>query len=193
MLQRADRNRAIICNRNEGKEMLEYSFISGDPEQDFLTQNPELRYFPFVQKMINSTPELVNNIMWSLYLVEHPKAKIYYHVPMEQRIEIAENRYKVCYAEDCVPYRKEFCEASMHPHQLHYKLIYDAFQRQLWGFSSLEQDDILDALGKLEKVFKSIDVAEDKYVAEEKQIASFKGGAVAGGLFNLDPKETQLS
>ena len=95
--------------------MLEYSFISGDPEQDFLTQNPELRYFPFVQKMINSTPELVNNIMWSLYIVEHPKAKVYYHVPMEQRIEIAENRYKVCYAEDCVPYRKDFCEASMHP------------------------------------------------------------------------------
>lgn len=169
--------------------MIEYTFISGDPEHDFLTQNPEIRYFPFVQKMINSQPEMVNAIMWSLYLVEHPKSKIYYHVPMEERIAIVEERFKVLYTEDCVPYRQKFCEACMHPHQLHYKLIYDAFQRQLWGFGYLEQDEILDALGKLKKVFESIDEAEAKYIAEEKQVTAFKGGGRAGGLFEMDIKD----
>lgn len=167
--------------------MLEYVPIQGDPEGDFLTQNPELRYFPFIRKLINSrTPEEVSNILWSLYLVEHPKNKLYYHLPMDQRREIVEERFSVSYEEDCVPHRQDFCQLLMHPHQLHYKLIYDAWQRQLWGFASLEQDEILDALGKLDKAFKSIETAESKYVVEDKQImTSFKGGAAPGGLYRL--------
>ncbi len=171
--------------------MLEFTLITGDPEKDFLEQNPELRYFPFVQKVCNKHKGRANDILWSLYLVEHPKSKLYYGLPKEETIGIVEKRYKVVYLEDCIPNLEDFCNASMHPHQLHYKLIYDAFKRQLWGLGSMEGTEIMDFFGKLEKAYKSIEIAEDKYTTEEATMQSkFKGDKVQGGLWTTQQDNT---
>ena len=81
---------------------MEFTLVTGDPDKDFLSQNPELKFFPFVNAIqLKYKEEKVSQILWSLYLVEDPKSKIYYGIKYEDRINVVENKYGIDYAKEC--------------------------------------------------------------------------------------------
>jgi hypothetical protein len=60
-----------------------YKFITVPPsldkeKHDFFVYNPEIRYYPQVEKLVKDVGPLVaSNIMWAIYLSEDPSSKFY--------------------------------------------------------------------------------------------------------------------
>lgn len=170
--------------------MIDFTLVSGDPDEDFFVQNPEMQFYPFVQKIKNS---LFNNrssdILWSLYMVEDPKSKIYYGMDMEARIEAVEKKYHVNYIDDCVPYRDAYINAAMGPHEKNYKRLNDKFQKMIAAAESLEINEATDFFAKLKNMYIGLDSIEEKYVIElEKAKERYKGKIKPGGLFRQNAK-----
>ncbi len=71
------------------------TFIVGNPEEDFFQQNPQVRYFPEVQRLLGTVAEdVAGKIMWAIYLTEDPDSKYYPITYEERRKIIAENYLK---------------------------------------------------------------------------------------------------
>lgn len=109
--------------------MLDYTLVTGDPSADFLQQNPELEFWPFVTKIKMDNEKKVNEILWSLYMVEDPKSKIYHGLSYEERVDVVEKRYGIFYVDDCVPYKDAYINACMGPHERVFKRLTDKFQK----------------------------------------------------------------
>ena len=164
---------------------IDFELVTGDPDSDFFTQNPELQFFPFVKTLINKHGSTdASKIMWSLYLVEDPKSKIYHAIHVDERIDIVEKRYGINYGEDAAPYVYDYIKAAMGPHAANYKLINDHFQKMLHALSGKDIDESADFLSKLKNIYNGLEIAEDKYVKEtETQKTKYKGDREPGGLF----------
>lgn len=53
---------------------------------DFFFYNPELRYYPVVDKLLSDVgPQVASNIMWAIYLAEDPSSKFYTNRPEQRR------------------------------------------------------------------------------------------------------------
>lgn len=164
---------------------IDFELVTGDPNLDFFTQNPQLEFFSFIELIKNKhKKEKANDILWSLYLVEDPKSKIYYGLQYDERIEKVEKKYNISYGEDCAPYKDAYINAAMGPHERNYKRLNDKFQKMIIALDSCEIDEAADFFAKLQTMYKGLDVVESKCVAEAAEFKNkYKGDREPGGLF----------
>ena len=168
---------------------MDCEFVIGDPDKDFFEQNPQIKLFPFCEAIMNRHEKAASNVMWSLYVVEDPKSKIYYAMPYSERIELVEKKYNVNYLGDCMPYTHQYINACMNPHERNYKLIYDELQTMLFSLKTQEFFQKQEFITKLPGIYKALDLAEAKYKQESAEvIQKARGGKVSGGLFNKQNK-----
>lgn len=68
--------------------------ITGNPENDFFEQNPELKYLSEIKKAVKDYSKSESSkILWAIYLLEDIDSK-FYRLPRDQRIsEIKKNYY----------------------------------------------------------------------------------------------------
>jgi len=67
--------------------------VEGDQEKDFFDQNPELRYFPEIQRLIQKHgPKKAGFYMWATFMFEDPRSKIY-KVPIDEKTDIIMKNY----------------------------------------------------------------------------------------------------
>lgn len=67
--------------------------VEGDPEKEFFEQNPELRYYPEIKRLIEKHGEKKAGVyMWAAYMFEDPRSKIY-RVPIDERTSIISENY----------------------------------------------------------------------------------------------------
>lgn len=163
---------------------INFELVFGDPNADFFEQNPQLEFFSFVQGLIQKNgKKRAGDIMWSLYLVEDPKSKIYYGISIDNRIAAAEKKYGINYAEDCAPYKEDYINAAMGPHERNFKRLNDKFQKMIIALDGSEIDEAAEFFSKLQTMYKGLDVVEAKYVTETVELKSqYKGDRKPGGL-----------
>lgn len=161
-------------------------FINGDPEKDFLTQNPELKLIPFVKNLIKGKKD-TNAILWSLYLVEDPKSKFYTALSKEERIDIVQKTYNVNYEEDCGYLVQDYAKMTMSINERNYKFLNDKLQAMLLEIGGADLEDATDFFGKLPNITKGMDVFEAKYKKEiedrEEVSKNLAKGERQSGLF----------
>lgn len=69
-------------------------FVTGNPDVCFFEQNPELQYITEFKNLIDSKGKLIaGKILWSIYMIEDPKSKIFRMSREEKIKEITENYY----------------------------------------------------------------------------------------------------
>jgi len=165
--------------------MLEYVFVAGNPEANFWEQNPEIRLFPFAKKIIDEYGEdKAGDIMWSLYLVEDPKSKLYFGMSLSERISVAETRYNINYEDDIINYREKYIEAAMGPHERTFKKLYDKFQKMVSSIENKDLDESIEFFSKIQAMQKGMDLFETKYATElEEAKKKYRGDKKPGGLF----------
>lgn len=170
---------------------IDFALVQGDPAGDFLEQNPELKFLPFVQRILDRHKTRASKVLWSLYLVEDPKSKIYHALIYEQRVYEVEKTYSISYVDDCVPYKDEYINAALGPHERMYKRLNDKFQNMILEVEVSDLDDSMTFFAKLEPMAKSLASFEEKYVAEREtqNVAKHKGGQLPGLMFNDKLKE----
>lgn len=164
---------------------IEFNLVSGDPAADFFEQNPQLRFYTFVDKMIARHGEKkASDIMWSLYLVEDPKSKIYYGIHYDDRVEKVEKKYNISYQFDCFEYKDDYINAAMGPHERNYKRLNDKFQKMIIALDGSEIEETTEFFSKLQTMYKGLDIVEAKYVTEAAETkVNYKGDRKPGGLF----------
>lgn len=170
------------------------TFIQGNPEEDFFQQNPQVRYFDPVQRLLSSAAEdVAGKIMWAVYLTEDPDSK-YYPLPYEERRRIiAENYLK----QPDFPWEDYSYVVSAYPDmclgvtERWYKMLADKYSDMVVAVSKMdvieEYKEILMMYDKLEKIFKGLDVVENKMRKEKAQRVEVRGSAQAG-MFGSKPK-----
>lgn len=68
-------------------------FVTGNPELDFLEQNPLLRYITEFKELYE-TEENASKILWSTHMIEDPRSAIF-RMPREEKIqEVRDNYFK---------------------------------------------------------------------------------------------------
>lgn len=165
--------------------MLDYTLVSGDPSADFLQQNPELDFWPFVTKIKIDKEKKVNEILWSLYMVEDPKSKIYHGLNYEERIDVVEKRYGIEYIDDCVPYKEAYINACMGPHERVFKRLSDKFQKMVIAVENAELEEATEFFTKMANMYKGLDLVEAKYAVElESFKQKLKGNKKPGRLYS---------
>ncbi len=166
--------------------MLEYTLVQGDPDHDFLKQNPELKFYEFIKRMQKRyDTDTVNGILWSLYLVEDPKSKLYYGIRYEERVQIAEEKYKLSYVEDCLDYKEDYCKAILSTHERNYKRMNDKLQQMFGEIDGADLEDATKFFSQLDKIYKGLDLVENKYAAEILESKNkYRGDIQPGGMYN---------
>jgi hypothetical protein len=67
--------------------------VEGDPELPFFEQNPELRYFPEIARLIAKHGETkAGHFMWATYMFEDPRSKMY-KMPIDEKTQIIQEEY----------------------------------------------------------------------------------------------------
>lgn len=165
-------------------------FIVGNPELDFFEQNPQVRYYPEIQDMIQkNAAEDASKIMWAVYLTEDPSSK-YYAIPYEERRKIiAENylkdpNFQWDSIQKLVSAYPEICLSKT---ERWYKKLSDKFEDMVQTVSTMSTiddfKDILTMFDKLEKVFKGLEVVEN-HMKKEKASQTELRGTTKPGFFN---------
>lgn len=168
--------------------MANVTFIQGSPEEDFFQQNPQVRYFDPIQKLLSSVAgdAEAGRIMWAVYLTEDPDSK-YYALPyVERRRIIAENYLK----DPDFDWEKYDYVVSGYPDmclgvtERWYKTLADKFSDMVTAVSKMdvidEYKEILMMFEKLEKMFKGLDIVENKMQKEKSQRVEVRGSAQPG-------------
>lgn len=164
------------------------TFIQGNPEEDFFQQNPQVRYFPAVQRLLKSVAGDVEagRILWAVYLTEDPDSK-YYPLPYrERRSIIAENYLKEAEFDwDQYSYLIEaYPLMCLGTTERWYKTLADKFGEIVDAVGSMDAKedfkDLLPMYDKLEKMFKGLDIVESKMQKEKSQRVEVRGSAQPG-------------
>lgn len=66
-------------------------FVTGNPELDFLEQNPLLRYITEFKELYE-TDENASKILWSIHMIEDPKSAIF-RMPRQEKIQEIKDNY----------------------------------------------------------------------------------------------------
>lgn len=70
------------------------AFVTGDPNNDFFSQNPELGYISEFKALIDKYGKnKASKIMWSLYMIEDPKSRIFRMPRKDKILEVKTNYY----------------------------------------------------------------------------------------------------
>ncbi len=164
---------------------MEFTLVTGDPDKDFLSQNPELKFFPFVNAIqLKYKEEKVSQILWSLYLVEDPKSKIYYGIKYEDRINVVENKYGIDYAKECTEWIDSYTNAAMGPHERNYKRLQDKYQKMIQSVENSELKESVEFFKNISLFTKGMDQIEEKYTKELEQAkVKYRGDKKPGGLY----------
>lgn len=167
--------------------MANVTFIAGNPELDFFQQNPQVRYFPAVQRLLSNVAEdAAGKIMWAVYLTEDPDSK-YYAISYEERRKIIADNYlkdpsfdwtSVSYLIEAYP------EMCLDVTERWYKTLADKFSDMVTAVSKMdvidEYKDIILMYDKLEKMFKGLDIIENKMQKEKSKRVEVRGTAQPG-------------
>ncbi len=170
------------------------TFITGNPAEDFFQQNPQVRYFPAVQRLLSNVAEdVAGRVMWAVYLTEDPDSKYYPISYDERRKIIAENYLKdpdfdwgsVDYLVEAYP---DMCLGVA---ERWYKKLADKFGEIVEAIGDMDaKEDYKDMVmmyDKLEKMFKGLDFAESKMQKDRSQRVELRGSSQPG-FFGKKPK-----
>ncbi len=159
--------------------------IQGNPDLDFLDQNPEFRYLtPFKNMLLSYGPEESSRIFWAVYLMEHPNSSLY-RIPREDRKQEIEDNYlegEFPWEEDEIKdFSGEFMKLSLSKTQLLYKIWADKLDElssYLAGLSFDKKTEAAEAfriMEKMDKIWKAYFQAE-QLVSDEDQKGELRGG-----------------
>lgn len=157
--------------------------ITGNPENDFFDQNPELRYISEVKKIVQEfSKKEASQILWAIFLIEDPTSRLY-RMPKEQRIEEVKKNY---YNIDTDRFKELI---SIYPYlvlskeQQMFKVHVDkldeltSYLKNLVLSNPTEFDTSLKILEKLPKIWDGFDKVKRRMIeAEEK--TNLRAGAV---------------
>lgn len=139
-------------------------------KHDFFEYNPELRFFPAVDRLFEEVgPQVASNIMWAVYLAEDPDSKFYTQRPelrrryTEQgflRIEGFDwDRYK--YLIDAYP------EMSMSTSKRDFYRLRRKYDSLLDEVEGLGINDALPFYKALKVIYEGLELAESKWMKEK--------------------------
>lgn len=167
--------------------MTNATFIAGNPAEDFFQQNPQVRYFPAVQRLLGNVAEdAAGKIMWAVYLTEDPDSKYYPISYTERRKIIADNYLKQPEFDwDGISYLvSAYPDMCLGVTERWYKKLADKFGEMVDAISEMDaKEDYKDMVmmyDKLEKMFKGLDFAESKMQKEKSQRVEVRGTAQPG-------------
>jgi hypothetical protein len=154
--------------------------IAGNPEIDFLEQNPMYKYVGFFSDIYKKEKKKASKILWALYLLEDPSSPIY-NMPREIRLEEISIRYFKIDKEKVDLYRRGFIDSTMTKEYKLYKIAYDKLTDLTYDLEGKDLNDevqwnqTLKLMEKLSKLWDSMDALKVKY---EESIAksTMKGG-----------------
>lgn len=159
-------------------------FVQGDPEKDFFEQNPQIKYFPEINKVVKEEGlERAGKIMWAIYLTEDPSSK-FYPMHLLKKRELVQHIYLEDEEFDWEQY-KELIEAypeyAMSHAKRRYKRLSDKFDDLV---HRLEDETDVTTLVRmytnLEKILEGLDKAAKKVEKEEEDFLKARGGHEAG-------------
>ena len=152
--------------------------VSGDPNQDFWAQNPELEFHDFGQKAIEEYGrEESGFLMWAIYLIEDPDSTLYKaNMLLEERRVMIENTYlekqgiKNPDWEDLKSVIDGYTKSAMPLKKKRFKWLNDAFNDYLLKLSTDElipMEKRATVFASVDKMYKGLDVAEKAFEKEK--------------------------
>lgn len=162
--------------------------ITGNPEQDFFDQNPELKYMTAFAKVQNELSKSeASKLMWSVYLLEDPDSK-FYSMPYKDRLAEIQDLYNPDFNVDD-PLTKElitiYPRITMSKEKFMYKEQVDAMDALTTHLKTLRtemtEDDksfnkFIKVMEKLGKMWDGLDTIKQKFVEAESE-TQMRGGA----------------
>ena len=173
--------------------MANATFIVGNPAEDFFQQNPQVRYFPAVQRLLGDVAKkhedvdkVAGRILWAVYLTEDPDSK-YYSISYDERRKIIAENYLNEPDFEWLDYDyvvKAYPDMCLGLTERWYKKLADKFSQMVDVVSTMDSLDdykeILLMYDKLEKMFKGLEIVENKMNKERSQRVEVRGTAQPG-------------
>lgn len=159
------------------------AFVTGNPEQDFFTQNPELQYISeFVALREDVGDETASKILWSIYMIEDPNSKIF-RMPTEDKIlEVQTNYYPDYDPEEYDDLPKVYAQYCMDKETWLYAIQIEKLDELTSGLKhlSIKNDKqftkYMRIMDKLPKIWDGLEKVKAKMISKQNK-TGLRGGA----------------
>lgn len=157
--------------------------IVGDPKKDFFQQNPQFEVITIFKELQKSEKD-ASQIMWSIYLSEHPNSVLYRIKDLkERRKEISDNYYNI----DWDKYNNiinEFLKYTLSDNQRSFKIWRDKARELDDYIKNLNfetaDDKIIKLFEKAKVIWTTLDLIEKRMSEDETQGTKEGGGQISG-------------
>jgi len=160
------------------------AFVTGDPDQDFFKQNPELKYISEFKALIDTRgKEEASKIMWSLYMIEDPKSKIFRMPRKDKLLEVKTNYWPEFDEEQFTALGKTYGKYCMEKEEFLYNIQIEKLDQltEILRTLTISDDDsdlskYIRIMDKLPKIWDGLDKVR-KNMIDKMNKSVLRGGA----------------
>lgn len=157
--------------------MSSWKLVTGNSDKPFFEQNPDIKYFPEVNKLVEKYGEEdAGKIMWAINMTEDIKGTFY---GLEK--ELKQKYVNDLYLKDINNFDwddplvtkviERYPDRAMPPEKRRYKRLQDSFDLQL---KQLNEDD-KDTTMALQRLQKMLEQAKESWLKEDQELEQARG------------------
>lgn len=157
-------------------------FVNGNPELNFFEQNPELRYISEFSDLVKKEGlENASKILWSIYMIEDPKSKLF-RMPKKDRIREVKANYYSEYSHDRNKLINVYTLLCIEKEERLYSIHIEKLEELTTELKSLsvsndkEFNKYIRIMDKLPKIWEALDKVKAKMI-EKMNKSNVRGGA----------------